>query len=94
MYYAMRIRNAVNKGKEAWKIIKEMENTNPKEKDRLHRLDLDEEHFILGKHAIAQEINIFFTKRGEQKIGNPKKKPWSVMQEKIIISLISAIPPL
>jgi len=46
MYNAMRIRNAVNEGKEAWKIIKEMENTNPKEKDALSRLDLDKEHIL------------------------------------------------
>ena len=52
---------------------KEMENTNPKEKDALNRLDLDEEHFILDKHAIAQQSNFFFTKLGEQKIGNPKE---------------------
>jgi len=34
MYNATRLRNAVNKGKEAWKIIKEIENINPKEKMR------------------------------------------------------------
>jgi len=92
MYNATRIRNEVNKGK-AWKIIKEMENTNPKENDALNRLDLNEELFILDKHAIAQEIDMFSQNLESKKLGI-QKKPWSVMQENIILSLISAIPPL
>jgi len=88
MYNAMPIRNVVNKRKEAWKIIKEMENTNPEEKDALNRFNLGEELFMLDKHAIAQEI-IFFSQNLESKKLGIHKRQWSVMQENIILSCFS-----
>lgn len=69
MCNAKKIANAVNRGKEIWKIIKSMENLEENAKPVLSKLDLDKTS-INDKVVMANELNKYFSNIGKQCIGN------------------------
>jgi len=60
----------VNKGKEVWRIMKEVESSDSVKKNTLSKLELEERGVVFDEQVIAEEINSFFAKIGEGKIGS------------------------
>ena len=70
MCNANKIKIAVNKGKEVWKIKKGMECAGVDDKNTLNILDLEERGIVADKDEIADDINKYLVNIGHRKIGS------------------------